>query len=59
MDGKRMMREDTTERSYEAPELKVLGTLHELTLGGDWCFFNKTLGNPDYWNRIPIANCSS
>ena len=42
--------------SYEAQELRVLGTFHELTL--DWCFFNKTLGDPDFWNRIPISNCS-
>jgi hypothetical protein len=51
---------DTNGRSYEPPELRVMGTLHELTLG-DWCFFEKTLGSPDYWLRIPapIANCST
>jgi hypothetical protein len=43
--------------SYEPPALQVLGTLHELTLD-DFCIFNKTLGSPDYWSRIPIANCS-
>jgi hypothetical protein len=43
--------------TYEPPQLHALGTLHELTL--DFCFFNKTLGNPDYWNRIPISNCST
>jgi hypothetical protein len=53
-----MTRGETDRPLYEAPELKVLGTLHDLTLGGDWCFFNKTLGKPDYWNRIPITNCS-
>jgi len=42
---------------YEAPELRVLGTLHELTLG-DFCLLNKTFGSPDFWNKIPIANCS-
>jgi hypothetical protein len=42
---------------YEPPALQVLGTLHELTLD-DFCIFNKTLGSPDYWSRIPIANCS-
>jgi hypothetical protein len=42
---------------YEPPELQVLGTLHELTLS-DFCFFNKTLGDPDFWSKIPIANCS-
>jgi hypothetical protein len=41
---------------YEPPELRVLGTLHELTL--DFCFLNKTFGSPDFWNKIPIANCS-
>lgn len=46
--------------SYRPPELTVLGTLHELTLGGDWpCIFSKTIGSPDYWQRIPISNCSS
>ncbi len=47
-----------TERlEYEPPELQVLGTLHELTLG-DFCILGKNLGSPDYWNRIPISNCS-
>ena len=50
---------DTTPPPYEPPEIHVLGTLHELTLGDDFCFFGKSLGNPDYWNRIPISNCSS
>jgi hypothetical protein len=53
----RMTRGDTDRLSYEPPELRVLGTLHELTLS-DFCFFNKTFGSPDFWNRIPIANCS-
>ena len=48
---------DTESPEYEPPELYVLGTLHELTLG-DWCFFNKSYGSPDFWNRIPVANCS-
>jgi hypothetical protein len=52
-----MTRGDTDRPSYEPPELRVLGTLHELTLG-DFCFLNKTFGSPDFWNRIPIANCS-
>jgi hypothetical protein len=52
-----MMRGDTKAPEYEPPELQVLGTLHELTLG-DFCFLNKTFGSPDFWNRIPIANCS-
>lgn len=51
-----MTRGDTEPPSYEPPELRVLGTLHELTLG--FCLFDKTLGSPDFWNRIPITNCS-
>jgi hypothetical protein len=43
--------------TYEPPELRVLGTLHELTLI-DLCIFNKTIGSPDFWNQIPISNCS-
>jgi hypothetical protein len=50
---------DTTPPPYEPPEIHVLGTLHELTLGDDFCFLGKSLGKPDYWNRIPISNCSS
>jgi hypothetical protein len=53
-----MMRGETERPSYEPPELRVLGTLHELTLSG-FCFFDKQFGNPDFWNRIPISNCSS
>ena len=52
-----MTHSDMDRPEYEPPELKVLGTLHELTLG-DFCLFNKTLGSPDFWNRIPISNCS-
>jgi hypothetical protein len=48
---------DMDRPTYEAPQLEVLGTLHELTLS-DFCFLNKTFGKPDFWNRIPIANCS-
>jgi hypothetical protein len=51
------MHEERDARTYEPPDLQVLGTLHELTL--DFCIFNKTLGSPDFWNQIPIANCSS
>jgi hypothetical protein len=48
-------------RSYEAPVLRTLGTVHELTQAGDKCFFNKTWGPPDYALHvpIPITNCSS
>ena len=52
------MREENAPLPYEPPELRVLGTLHELTLGDDFCFFGKSLGTPDYWNRIPVSNCS-
>jgi len=49
--------------TYEPPTLRTLGTLHELTeAGGGWsdkCFANKTIGPPDFFHWIPIANCSS
>jgi len=41
---------------YEPPRIERIGTLVELT---NWCILGKTLGSPDYWSRIPIANCSS
>lgn len=47
--------------AYEAPTLRIVGSLHELTLTGGHdipCLWNKTLGPPDYWTFIPIANCS-
>jgi hypothetical protein len=46
-------------RPYEAPALRTLGTVHELTEAGDKCFLNKTIGPPDFVNWIPISNCSS
>lgn len=42
--------------AYEAPVLRVLGTVRGLT---EWCFFGKSIGSPDYFDRIPITNCSS
>jgi hypothetical protein len=49
-------------REYEAPELQVIGSVHALTQSGgdDFCipFINKAFGNPDYFNHIPITNCS-
>jgi hypothetical protein len=44
--------------AYEAPTLRVLGTVQELT---EWCFWGKTLGDPDYALHIPvpITDCSS
>ena len=47
---------------YEAPALRVVGSLHELTQAGQHdipCFWTKTIGPPDYFTFIPIANCSS
>jgi hypothetical protein len=48
---------------YEAPALRTLGSVHELTEAGsrwgDKCFANKTIGPPDFIHWIPIANCSS
>jgi hypothetical protein len=50
---------------YEPPTIRSVGSVYELTRDhisqnsdGDWCFWNKTLGEPDYWSMIPIANCS-
>ena len=52
------MRRETPDRpSYEPPELQVLGTLHELTLG-DFCLFNKTFGSPDFI-RVPLPAAST
>ena len=48
---------DIDRSTYEPPELRVLGTLHELTLG--FCLFDKTIGKPDFWNKIPITDCST
>jgi hypothetical protein len=49
---------------YEAPALQVLGSMQSLTQTGsrwDGCFdlINKTIGPPDYFTLIPIANCSA
>ena len=47
---------------YEPPALRVVGSLHELTQNGQHdipCFWTKTIGPPDYFTFIPIANCSS
>ena len=52
-----MIYQDTDVPEYDPPALKVLGTLHELTLV-DLCIFNKSVGTPDFWNRIPVSNCS-
>lgn len=51
-----MIRTNTS--AYEAPTLRVLGTVQELT---EWCFWGKTLGDPDYALHIPvpITDCSS
>ena len=48
---------------YEPPALRVVGSLHDLTQTGSRqdipCFWTKTIGPPDYFTFIPIANCSS
>jgi hypothetical protein len=51
---------------YEAPQLRTVGSLYDLTQGdiirkngnGQWCIFDKRLGSPDYWSMIPVADCS-
>ena len=42
--------------AYEAPRMEVLGTVTQLT---EWCVFGKSLGTPDYFDHVPITNCSS
>ena len=51
--------------TYDAPTIRTVGSVFELTQSGfhknsngQWCFFDKTLGEPDYWSMIPISNCS-
>jgi hypothetical protein len=50
--------------SYEPPVIRSVGSVFELTQqirqngSGQWCVFDKRLGEPDYWAMIPIANCS-
>lgn len=52
--------------TYEPPQLRSVGSLYALTQGdivrqnenGQWCIFDKRLGEPDYWSMIPIADCS-
>jgi hypothetical protein len=49
------------EREYQAPELRTIGSVHVLTQsGGDFCvpIIQKAFGTPDYFNHIPITNCS-
>jgi hypothetical protein len=52
-----------TQDRYEPPALRVVGSLHGLTQAGSHhdipCFWTKTIGPPDYFTFIPIANCSS
>ena len=42
---------------YEPPRLEVLGSVKDLT--ADFCIWGKSLGQPDYFQHIPIANCSA
>jgi hypothetical protein len=42
---------------YEPPRLEVLGTVRDLT--ADFCIWGKSLGQPDYFQHIPITNCSA
>jgi hypothetical protein len=50
---------------YEPPAIRTVGSLYELTQqvfrqnsDGQWCIFDKRLGEPDYWSMIPVTNCS-
>jgi hypothetical protein len=57
-----MSRADRKVLVYEAPQLTLLGSVYATTQtggGGDWpCIWGKTIGSPDYWQQIPISNCS-
>ncbi len=56
------MNPDVARTSYHPPQLTVLGSVHELTLGGSWpCIpvLEKTIGPPDYVNWIPVTTCST
>jgi hypothetical protein len=51
---------------YEPPALIELGTVHELTLTGNWrdiCLFGKEFGGSDGWTfmgiSVPVSNCSA
>jgi hypothetical protein len=52
-----MTRGETDRPSYEPPELRVLGTLHELTLGRSLCRLDNTLGL-DLFGQLKLTNCS-
>jgi hypothetical protein len=50
---------------YEPPLIRTVGSVYEFTQTqgrenghGRWCFFDKRLGEPDFWACIPVANCS-
>ena len=45
-----------TLEGYEPPRLELLGTVTGLT---EWCVFGKSYGTPDYFDHVPITNCSS
>jgi hypothetical protein len=49
-----MSHDDAENKRYEAPTLTVLGSFH----GATQCVFGKTVGDPDFFLQIPIANCS-
>jgi hypothetical protein len=53
----------TSTEPYEAPSLTVLGTVHELTLHGGGCYWDKQYGGSDGFvfmgMPVPISNCSS
>jgi hypothetical protein len=42
---------------YEPPRLNMLGTVRDLT--ENLCIFGKSIGQPDYFQHIPITNCSA
>lgn len=49
-------------QDYAPPTLRTLGTVHELTLTGNFCWRGKELGGSDGFTfmgiAVPISNCS-
>jgi hypothetical protein len=41
---------------YEPPRVETLGSFLDLTAG---CFYDKKMGDPDFWSFIPVTWCSS
>ena len=46
---------------YEAPEIRTIGTVHELTLNPQFCLFGKKWGGSDGLEfmgiNVPVSSC--